>query len=202
MMKDGTHWEDEWGQAWDDFRNEGFADVQAALQWCREQAEAHAERKEEVDELTHPQAAKHHARKSRVLSRRATGLSMLLEYMAVQGPSGVPEWEKAFLDEEKSPTLPLSPRYERRLRAALRALSDEKGIVRISRDASEDETVDVGQSTVLKELRETMEQKYGVSINRDAETFRRLLRREAENHRLHDELSEPQLEKLESDDSS
>jgi hypothetical protein len=84
---------EEWGEAWDDYRKSGPADVKAALQWASEKAESQKEQRQLCNRFGDPEGAQYYKEKEEALQRRAAGLYALLAYMVEQGPDDVPCFE-------------------------------------------------------------------------------------------------------------
>jgi hypothetical protein len=82
------------GSAWDDFREEGPADIRAALKWCQQQAPTYKENAESLEEQGRQEQAKIMKRTARAMLRRQDGLEMLLNWISVRGPKDVPTWEQ------------------------------------------------------------------------------------------------------------
>lgn len=77
------------GEAWDNFRQEGFADVKAAAEHALEKAKVYLSRIDDFEEKTTIRQLKG---KARVMKRRHAGLELLLAHMIAHGPSDVPPW--------------------------------------------------------------------------------------------------------------
>jgi hypothetical protein len=86
------------GEAWDNFRQEGFADVKAAAGHALEKAKVYLSR---IDDFEEEAIIRQLKSKAHVMKRRHAGLELLLGHMMAHGPTGVPRWEELSAEEKE-----------------------------------------------------------------------------------------------------